>query len=120
MRIQNEQLTLSGVDMTANITSDAVWLGHIANLSIQLVFTGSPNGVLKLQASCDEQDRSNPKNTVVTNWTDVSGSHITITAAGDHMWTIENAGYTFIRVVWTDSASGVSTITSARYQVKGV
>lgn len=121
MRIKTENILdeLSGVDMTSNITGPAIWLGHIANYAIQLVFTGSPNGNLKLQASCDEPDRTNPQNTTVTNWTDIDGSLQAITASGNHMWSVENAGYTFVRLVWTDSASGASTITVARFMVKG-
>ena len=105
---------------TATITSNAIWLGHIANYSIQLVFTGStPNGTFKLQASCDEPNKTNAAETTVTNWTDITDSDQAITAAGDHMWTVENAGYTFARAVWTDSTSSAGTITSARFMVKG-
>lgn len=122
MRIQSDSILneLSGTDMTSNITGPAIWLGHIANFAIQLVFTGSPNGAFKLQASCDEANPGNPTETVPTNWTDIVDSNQAITASGDHMWTVENAGYTFVRLVWTDSASGTSTITVARFMVKGV
>ena len=121
MRIRSEDLTLSSTDMTdATITSNAIWLGHIANYSIQLVFTGStPNGTFKLQASCDEPNQTNPANTTVVNWTDITDSDQAVTAAGDHLWTVENAGYTFVRVFWTDSSSSAGTITSARFMIKG-
>ena len=92
MRIRTEDLTLDGTDMTSNIVSNQIWLGHIANYAIQLVFTGSPNGAFKLQASVDEPDKKNPAETTVTNWTDIADSTQTITASGDHMWTVENAG----------------------------
>lgn len=122
MRIKSDNILadLSGTDMTSNITGPAIWLGHIANYAIQLVFTGSPDGAFKLQGSCDEYDPKNPLGTSITNWTDIGGSNQPITASGDHMWSAENAGYTFVRLVWTDSASGSpSTITSARFMVKG-
>ena len=120
MRINSDVLTLDGTDMTSNITSNPIWLGHIANYAIQLVFSGSPDGEFKLQASCDAYDPKNPAGSSITNWTDINGSTEVVTAAGNHIWSVENAGYTFVRVVWTDSASGASTIDSARYMVKGV
>lgn len=120
MRIKTENLTFASTDLQADRTSEKIWLGHIANFAIQLAFTGSPNGTFKLQASVDHYDPKNPQNSTVSNWTDIANSSVTITAAGDHMWTVENAGYTFVRVVWTDSSSGVSAISSSRYMVKGV
>lgn len=121
MRIKNDALPLDGTDMTSNIVSDAIWLGHIANFAIQIVFTGSaPNGSFKLQASNDEPKPGDPSSTTVTNWTDVADSTQNISAAGDHMYTVENAGYTFVRLVWTDVTSTAGTITSCRFMVKGV
>ncbi len=122
MRIQNEALTLSGTDMRDDITSNPIWLGHIAYYSIQLVFTGTPNGSFKLQASNDiGSNEMNLANASITNWTDISGSATTVSAAGDLMFNAENAGYRWVRVVWTDSTSGnPSTLTSARFNVKGV
>lgn len=123
MRIQNEALTLDGTDMESDILSNAIWLGHIAHYSIQMVFTGSPNGTFKLQASNDEggKDGGGLASPTIVNWTDIADSDQAITASGDHTWTVENAGYRWVRVVWTDSSSGSpSTITSARFNVKGV
>ena len=121
MRIQNKALTLSGTDMESDITSDPIWLGHIANYSIQVVFTGSPDGTLKLQASNDFGARDGSLDQVsIDHWTDIIGSSQNITASGDHTWTVENAGYRWVRMVWTDSASSDADITSARFNVKGV
>ncbi len=121
MRIQNEELSLSGTDMTSNITCDPIWLGHIAYYSIQLVFTGTPDGSFKLQVSNDigSNDLSIASATV-TNWTDLAGSSTVVSASGDLMFNANNAGYRWVRLVWTNSASGSpSTITSARFNVKG-
>lgn len=119
MRIKNENMIskLDGVDMTSNIVSEPIWLAHIANYAIQVVFTGAPDGTFKLQAS---NDLSDPKDPSITNWTDITGSSQIIAASGDYMWTVSNAGYNWVRVVWTDSASGASTITVCRAMVKGV
>lgn len=119
MASQVAALTLDGTDMTATITSNQVWFAPHSNLLIQLVFTGSPNGTFKLQASADAPDASDPVNTTVTNWSDVGDSSQAITEAGDHMYELQNISYSFVRLVWTDTSSGVSTLTSARYIAKG-
>ena len=107
--------------MESNITSDPIWLAHISNYSIQLVFTGTADGTLKLQASNDEGANDNHiESAVITNWTDILNSDQAITAAGGHIWTVENAGYRWVRVVWTDGNSSGANITSARMNVKGI
>lgn len=122
MRVQNEALTLNGTDMQSNIVSDPVWLGHIVNFSIQLVYTGAPNGSFKLQGSNDEGAKSNNiENVNITNWSDISSTTVNVTSAGSNIYNIENAGYRWVRLVWTDSTSGSpSTLTSSRYNVKGI
>lgn len=122
MRIQNEDLTLDGTDMQSNIVSDPVWLAHIVNYSVQVVYTGTPNGTLKLQGSNDLGAKDGLQSTVsITNWSDISGASESVTAAGDVIFNIENAGYRWFRLVWTESSSGSpSTITSARFNVKGI
>lgn len=124
MRIKNLSMQDSATDIGAGSTNLAtIWLGHCAMAAIQLVFTGSPVGSFKLQASCDEpRDSATTPSLVaagVTNWTDISGSSVSISAAGDIMWNIENPGYNFIRVVWTRT-SGSGSLTVARINVKGI
>ncbi len=123
MRIANENLISAPVDMSADFTLRPLWLGHICNYAIQLVFTGSPVGTFKLQASDDpgQPDGASNSNQAigVSNWTDVMDSSQGIAAAGNHMWTVQNAGYTWVRVVYT-AASGSGSLTSARGNVKGV
>lgn len=119
MRTKNEDLELSGTDMTSNIDSKALWLGHIVNYSIQVVYTGSPNGTLSIEASNDEGSNTNDtSNAQITNWTQVDAQ--AVSAAGSHMFQFENVGYKWVRLVWTNSSSGASTITSARYNIKGI
>lgn len=122
MRVKHENLLtangLTSVDMGSNFTLAPVWLGHIDNYAVQLVFTGSPNGSFKLQASNDNGNTENDKN-LVTNWTDILNSNQLITAAGNHMYSVRNAGYQWYRVVWTFT-SGSGTLTSAKSYVKGI
>lgn len=115
MRTGNDTLQDAATSMGASFNLPAIWLGHICNYSIQLVFTGTPNGTFKLQAS---NDLGGP-GLAPTNWTDVANSSQAITAAGDHMWQVENAGYKYVRVVYTRSSS-TGSLTVANFNVKGV
>lgn len=123
MRIANEDLiNATPVDLSVSANLRPLWLGHICNYSIQLVFTGSPVGSFKLQAS-DDPGMANggqqPQALNVTNWSDVSGSTVAVSAAGNVLYDIANAGYNFVRVVYT-ATSGTGSLTSARANVKGV
>lgn len=123
MRIANEDI-ISGVaqDMSVSFNLTPIWLGHICNYSIQLVFTGTPVGAFKLQASDDPGNPNGgqlPQALNVTHWSDVSGSSQSISAAGNLLYDIANCGYNFVRVVYT-STSGAGSLTSARVNLKGV
>lgn len=120
MRTKNDALTLDGTDMTANIASDAIWLGHIVNYAVQVVYSGAGiNGTLKLQASNDEGSNDlKLKSPTITNWTDVSTQ--AVTAAGSTMFNVQDCGYRWVRLVWIDSSSTAGTISSARINVKGL
>lgn len=126
MRVANIDILAAesgSASLGANWTSGAIWLGHIANYAIQLVFTGTPAGTFKLQASCDPANNVNPTVVVqqaeLSHWTDIADSSQTISAAGNHMWTVQNAGYNWVRIVYTRSSS-TGTLTDARVYVKGV
>lgn len=128
MRVNNENLlevdgSPVSASLGANLNLKPIWLGHIANYSVQLVFTGTPNGNFKLQASCDpghpNAASESEKYSNVSNWTDVADSSFTVSAAGDVMWDVQNTGYEWVRVVYT-RVSSTGTITSGRAKVKGV
>jgi hypothetical protein len=108
--------------MASSFNMTPIWLGHICNFSIQLVFTGAPVGTFKLQCSNDPgtaQGPGIPQATGVVNWTDIADSGAPITAAGDLVYQYENAGFPWVRVVYT-ATSGSGSLTSARANVKGV
>ncbi len=56
-----------------------------------------------------------------THWSDIADSSFAVSAAGDVMWGYANRGFTYVRVVYTDGSSGMSTavITSAVYNGVG-
>lgn len=110
MRIHNDSILAAG-NMSGNLTSDSTPLDHIYGFAIQCVFTGSPVGTLKLQSSCDLP------NTTPVNWTDVSGSEQSISAAGSHVWNFSGLFADWVRVVYTRT-SGSGTL-NVRINMKG-
>ena len=133
MRVANENLLVTDngpapADMSIAINFRPIWLGHIANFSIQIFFTGSPVGTFKLQMSNDygfnnSGSPNTPKEVLqtakITNWTDIVDSPLAVSAAGNVAWNFQNAGFEWVRVVYTPT-SGTGTITSAKAKVKGV
>ena len=116
--------------MNTTINSKALQLENMFGYSIQIVFTGTPTGTFKLQASADPVSKANQvfgANGVVTytptNRTDIANSSQSVSAAGNIMWNYNQlAGYNYVRVVYTDGSSGSSTaiITVAEFNGKGI
>jgi hypothetical protein len=119
MRVKNEDLTISSVDLQSNITSDPLWLSHIVNYSIQATVSGTPNGTFKLQGSNDFGGKDS-SSAIIANWADLSIEQA-VTAAGSYILQDKDCGYKWVRLVWTDSSSGASSeIEALRFNVKGV
>lgn len=113
--------------MSGAIDSTPLQLWNVFLYSIQVFFTGTPTGSFKLQASNDPAAQALATGNITspitapTHWSDVEDSTFTVVAAGDVMWTVENPGYNWVRVVYTDNSSGTSTatITSSTANGKG-
>lgn len=117
-----------GTVLNTTVNSLAMQLNDLVNFSIQIFFSGTPTGIFFLQESCDPV----PKNNLVlqsnggvlytpTHWTTIADSQFTVIAAGDVGWNFQNRGFTYVRAVYNDSSSGLSTatITSARFNGVG-
>lgn len=112
-------LLLNGADASADIASSPITLESIYVFAVQAVFTGSPVGTIKLQVSCDPgRTTSNAYGTDVANWSDLAGMSASISAAGLVMFNVTDAGYKWVRVVYT-AASGIGGLT-VRFNAKGV
>jgi hypothetical protein len=109
MKFANEKV-LTDEDMSADFVSDPILIDQIFGYSFQAIFSGSPDGSFKLQASND--DVSRPQN--VSNWTDIAGTALVITVDGDAMWNVTNAFYKWVRISWTVlSGTGSCSVTYA-------
>jgi hypothetical protein len=118
-----------GTVMNTTLNSLAMPTDRTINFGIQIVFTGTPTGSFKLQASCDPVAAPSQvynANGVVTftptNWSTVANSTFTVSAAGDVEWDYQNVGFNYVRVVYTDTSGGSSTavITAATMCGKGI
>lgn len=100
----------SNVLMNTTINTEAVPLPNIYGYAIQAVYTGTPTGTLRLQASADAFKYANDAQPQVpTNWTDITDTSVSISSAGSYMWNVIGVFYTFVRVVYSDSSGGMST-----------
>lgn len=121
---QNTIILLSAAAMTSTteVDSAAIPVDQLWGFAIQAVWTGTPTGNLKLQASCDAPlltTQTSNGTSSVTNWTDVADTTVAVAgAAGNYMWNVTSAAYRFVRLVYIN-ASGTGVL-SATMSAKGV
>lgn len=109
MNVFND-IILNKVVMNTTITSQAVPVVNMYGFAIQAVYTATPSGTLKLQASADPFNYASPvQPPVPTNWTDVTDSSEPVSGAGVFIWNVTGVFYNYVRVVYTDSSGGTST-----------
>lgn len=124
IQIATTQGGTSLIPMNANFASFALQCYDTFGYSIQAEWTGTPTGTFKLQCS-DDPVPQGPLSTPLTgaaptNWTDVADSSQAVSAAGNYTWNVSNVQYTWVRLVYTDGSSGMSTATfRARFNSKG-
>lgn len=103
-------LTNGNMTGTATINSEIIDCNQVWAYSIQAVYSGTPSGTIKLQASADivnlGADGSQP---TISNWTDLSGTVALSGTAGSSMFTNANFGYRWVRLSYTNS-SGTGTL----------
>jgi len=122
MRIAHCDLLQGSAITAANFTSEGYYLGHITNYAVQVVFTGSPVGVLKVQVSCDVGNPNAPfphSDDSVQNWVDLSGATANISGAGTVLMNLVDAGYSWARLAYIHT-SGSGSITVAQLNLKGL
>jgi hypothetical protein len=98
-------LSQADASITQNgIITDA---GFVVAISGQAVLTGSPVGNLKFQASDDFLQR----NQVPTNWSDIPGTTVAVSAAGSFLLPKIDVCYNRIRLVYVPT-SGTGTVSA--------
>lgn len=112
--------------MNATINSAPMPLQDVISYDFQIVFTGVPTGSFKLQKSDDPVSAATAsflKTSLPVNWTDIANTSQAVTAAGNISLRdpLSWPGYAWVRVVYSDTSSGMSTaiITVANFNGKG-
>lgn len=115
---------------TATAYSKPVNLNGIWTYTVQVVLSGAttPVASLALQGSCDSLDDPN-SNAVRTGvegvplasgmvWAEIDGSAVAVAANGTFVWNVADAGYEWVRVVYTYT-SGTGGTLIGRIKGKG-
>lgn len=87
--------------ITAATNSESVKLRYIETYSVQVVTSAvsSPSGAsVKLQASND-----------ATNWSDITGTSNNITATGNVVINVAEAGYKYVRAAFLISSGSITS-----------
>lgn len=94
-------LIYPATDAAVNVTSVAMDLGDLSNFSVGVDFTGSTlAGTLTLESSNDNSD-----------FVTVANSSQSVTSAASHLWSVQGAGYRYVRVKWV-AGSGTGNMTA--------
>ena len=102
---------VNAVSMATSVNSTVLDLDQYVGCSVQAVWSGAPDGSIKLQISNDIADSGSS----VVNWDDYTGSSQTVLGAGSFSWNLTQANYRWLRVVYTRSAgTGALTVIAGR------
>lgn len=117
MKYVNSQV-LSAAD-TSSQNGNQIDANQLISASFHAYFgDGSANGTVKIQGSNDITNQGyNPDNFVVSNWTDVPNASASITSGASALITINQLSYRWLRVVYTRSSGGSSTVTANMFGI---
>lgn len=102
------QTSLNAQDASASANGPTIDSSELLYMSVQIVATGSPTGVVKIQGSNDPGNSLS--NTVPTNWTDLTSKSKTLTTSGAFMIEMFQPAYRWMRVVYTAGGTGTVTV----------
>lgn len=111
MRTYNEPI-LNGADASSNKNSVAVDCQNMSFAGVVVKMTGTAAGSVKIQVSNDEPTTSAGP----SNWVDVSGATVSVSAAGTFIIPKLDICYQWIRLVYTFS-SGTGTVTASLHMI---
>lgn len=100
--------------MGADITSRAIQFDNVTRMSIHIIMTGSPVGVVSLQCSNDLV--SDHSSDTVTNWVDYTDGSSVVSGADQVMFNIRDVSFKWIRLVYV-RGSGTGSMTTNFYSV---
>lgn len=97
-------------DMSGDITSAVTHIGHLTNIGLQLIWSGTVAGSLIVQVSLDYAQDTQGNVTNTGTWSDVllssdQSTALTVSNSGDAYIDLSNLAAPWIRVFY-DSTSG--------------
>lgn len=117
MRLLSKELINSPVTLNANWESEPIWIGHAVHFSVYLQFTGVPEGIFSLLYSNDLNEPNSAAQP--TNFANIVGSEQSIDEAGTHGYSVQNAGYRWVKIKY-NYVTSTGTLVSATFHSKGV
>jgi hypothetical protein len=118
MRVFN-LLVQTNAPLNTSFNSPYVQLKSIFMYNINAIITGTPNGILTLQASNDPETNDTQTNPITnkppavgpSNWVTIRSSNFTVTTQSENMWNVQGTAYNYVRVAYQDTSGGTSTAT---------
>lgn len=116
MRIANDSIIRTSGSVNIPFESLPIYVGSSFGYSVQITHT-TTMATFKLQCSSDAGKPISESWTAddVSNWTDITDSIVMVAESGDITWDVSDLSYRWIRLV----ATGVGTIDTARFNLKG-
>lgn len=107
----------TAADISVTVNSKVLGLELILSYAVQAIFTGTPDGTFKLQASNDPYPDASfgLAAFVPTNWVDVADSSVTQTDTTPIMINYQFPGYRWVRAVFTPNGGSAGTMTIRAY-----
>lgn len=103
---------LPTTSLGASLNSGYINIRESVGFALYLKWSGvTAAGEFKIQIS-------NDSGSVPSNWVDLAGSQLTVAGAGDQLWNVSNAFFSYVRIVYTRTG-GTGDITNAELSVKG-
>lgn len=110
MRTFNQTVS-TDVALNADYTSNAIPLKNIFMFNIAAIVSDTPTGTIKLQVSNDPETNDTIPLVEPPNWVDLLGSSFSLSDEGETMWNVHEVAFNYVRVVYTDTSSGMSDAT---------
>lgn len=105
------------ITLSTTWTGPSIFIGHAAHYSMYLEFSGVPEGTFVLEYSNDIIEPTMGQQ--ASKFAVVIDSEQIIDEAGTHGWSVENAGYRWVRAKYQYTA-GVGVLGTANFHSKGV
>lgn len=113
MNVVNKKV-VNQQSLGASFNGAAILVDQVYGFSMHMIYTGTPNGTLKIQCSNDVTTNE----LLVTNWSDITGASAAITTAGNTFFNVDQVYFKWIRVTYTRT-SGTGAL-DVNYFAKGV